>query len=411
MAIHKTSMFLLSCLIIGVTACNKGGVGPGKGKNLVLTATDQQKVTAGNAFTLKLFKNLDSANTASANLFVSPLSVSMAMGMVNNGSSGQTLAAINNTMDFTGFTPAQVNTFYNSLINQLPQLDPGTTLNIANSIWYNQTLSVLPQFLQTNTTAYNAKVQALDFTSQASVNTINNWVSSQTNGKITDIIDKISPNDMLYLINAIYFKSSWNEKFDASKTTKLPFYTTDNGTVQTNFMDGTIDFKRFDNTEADVFELPYTNSKYSMVIVMPAGGAPVKQLITNLDSTKWKTWMAGLNSVKVELKMPKFTFGYSTILNNNLSALGMGLAFSDAADFSGINATTKLQITAVNQKATIEVDENGTTATVVTSVGVGTTATPVPPPTVIDHPFIFAIREMSSGLILFTGVVNNPLVQ
>ena len=409
MVIRKTPLIVLFLLIIGFAFCNKSGINPGKGENLVLSTVEQQEVAADNAFTLKLFKNLDSANTGNANLFMSPLSVSFALGMASNGSNGQTLSAIKNTLDFGSFTQAQMNSYYNDLITNLPKLDPNTTLNIANSIWYRNSFSVLPSFLQTNSSFYHANVQALDFANPASVTTINNWVSKQTNGKISSIVNSIPAADIMYLINAIYFKSSWKEKFDASKTTMLPFYLTDNSQVQTNFMDGKIDFNRYDDNTADVFELPYSNSKYSLVIVMPAAGTTVQQLVKGIDSAKWQTWMKSLYPANTELKLPKFKFSYSVSLNNTLKALGMGIAFSDGADFTGINSTIPLQITDVEHKAFIEVDESGTTAAAATSVVIGISAVLNTPPTVIDHPFVFAIREMSSGLVLFTGVVNNPL--
>ena len=408
MLLRKTSLLLLSLLFIGFTSCHKGNVVPGKGINLVLSAVEQQQVTPTNAFTFKLFKNLDSANTGGANLFISPLSVGFAIGMTSNGAAGQTLTAIDNTMDFTGYSQAQVNTYYNDLITQLPKLDPNSTVNIANSIWYEQGFSVLPQFLQTNTTYYHANVQSLDFTSSSAATTINNWVNQETDGKIPAIVNQIPNGVIMYLINAMYFKSSWNEKFDVSKTAPLPFYLPDNSQVQANFMDGTIDYNRYGDNEAYVYELPYIDKKYSMVIVMPATGTSVNQLIASIDSAKWKTWMTGLEPANSELKVPKFTFSYTVDLSTPLKQLGMGIAFSGNADFSGINATFPLQITDVLHKAYIDVDESGTTAAAATSVSVGVSAVAQQPPTVIDHPFLLAIREMSSGLILFTGVVNNP---
>jgi len=407
---RRTLLLLLILLFTGLASCKKNGVVPSKGKDLVLTPAELQKVAADNAFSLKLFKKLDSASTGNTNLFVSPLSVSFAFGMTSNGANGQTLTAIRNTMDFNQFTQDLVNNYYDNLITNLPKLDPLTTINIANSIWYRQGFSVLPAFLQTNSSYYHAKVQALDFSSSSAPATINGWVNQQTNGKIPSIVGQIPANAVMYLINAIYFKSGWKEKFDPAKTAKRDFYLPDNSTVQTNFMDGKIGFNRFDNTEAHVFELPYSNSKYSMVIVMPANGQTVNQLAAGLDSAKWSSWMHNLAGGSAELKLPKFTFSYNVDLNSTLRALGMDIAFSDAADFRGINATQQLLITDVVHKAFIDVDESGTTAAAATSVEIGNGAPAQLPPTVIDHPFIFAIREMKSGLILFVGTVNNPLL-
>ena len=407
---RKTPLLILILLFTGLASCKKSGVVPGKGKDLVLTPAELQKVAADNAFTIKLFKNLDSANTVGTNLFISPLSVSFAFGMTSNGSSGQTLTAIRNTMNFNGFTQDLVNNYYDNLITNLPELDPLTTINIANSIWYRQDFSVLPAFLQTNSSYYHAKVQALDFSSPSAPATINNWVNQQTAGKIPAIVNQISQNEVMYLINAIYFKSGWKEKFDPARTAKRDFYLPDNSTVQANFMDGNIDYNRYDNTEAHVFELPYSNSKYSMVIVMPATGQTVNQLAAGLDSAKWSSWMTNLHGSNSDLKLPKFTFSYSVDLKNTLGALGMDIAFTDAADFTRIRAAGELKITDVLHKAFVAVDESGTTAAAATKVEISFTAPAPQPPVVIDHPFIFAIREMKSGLILFVGTVNNPLL-
>ena len=407
---RKTPLLVWILLFTVLASCKKSGVVPGKGKDLVLTPAELQKVAADNAFTLKLFKNLDSANTGTTNLFISPLSVSFAFGMTSNGANGQTLAAIRNAMDFNGFTQDLINNYYDNLITNLPQLDPNTTLNIANSIWYRQDFSVLPPFLQTNSSYYHAKVQALDFSSSSAPATINSWVNQQTGGKIPAIVEQIPSNAVMYLINAIYFKSGWKEKFDPARTAKRDFYLPDNSTVQANFMDGNIDYNRYDNTEAHVFELPYSNSKYSMVIVMPATGQTVNQVAAGLDSAKWSSWMTNLHGSNSDLKLPKFTFSYSTDLTTMLRAMGMDIAFTDAADFTRIRAAGELKITDVLHKAFVAVDESGTTAAAATKVVFGDTATANPPPTVIDHPFIFAIREMKSGLILFVGTVNNPLL-
>jgi len=405
--VRKTLLFVLGVLAICMVSCKKAERVSPTGKDLVLSPVELQKVTADNAFTLKLFKNLDSANTSNNNLFISPLSVSFAIGMTSNGSNGQTLAAIWNAMDFTGFTQDQVNNYYNKLINYLPQLDPNTTIDIANSIWYQQNFTVLPQFLQTNNSYYNAQIQALDFSSTSSVNTINNWVSSQTHGNIPTIIQQIPPGEVMYLINAIYFKSSWKEKFDPAATTKLPFLLADGSRVQTDFMSGTIDFNYFQNNDVNVFELPYSNGKYSMVIVTPTGSTTVQQLISGFDPVKWNTWITGLSPVKNFFAMPKFKFSYGTSLNNALTVLGMGIAFSNNADFSRINASTPLAISDVEHKAYVDVDESGTTAAAVTSVGVTLTASLG---YTVSRPFMFVIREMSSGLIVFAGTVNNPLL-
>jgi serpin B len=406
--LRKTPLLLLCFLIIGFASCKKAGsVTPALGKNLVLTSIEQQKATADNAFSLRLFKSVDSTNTAGTNLFISPLSVSFALGMTSNGAANQTLAAFKNTLNFAGLTQAQVNDYYSNLITNLPQLDPNTTLNIANSIWYKQGFNVLPQFLKTDSSYFHAQVQALDFTSASAPTTINNWVSNQTGGKIPTIINQIPGDEVMYLINAIYFKSVWKEKFDPSQTKSQPFYLTDGSTVQASFMDGTIDLNYYNDGKAAVYELPYSNSKYSLVILQPAIGTALKDFITSLDSTKWQTYMSGLTATNQQISFPKFKFSYFVNLNQPLKDLGLGIAFSDDANFSLIETPIPLKIDQVIHKAYVETDESGTTAAAATSVGIKTATASEPPPP-INHPFMFAIRQMSSGLILFAGTVNDP---
>lgn len=217
----------------------------------------------------------------------------------------------------------------------------------------------------------------------------------------------------MYLINAIYFKSTWKNKFDANKTSKQAFTTGDNTQVQTDFMTGKINhnvyYSNTNNTLTTVAEFPYSNDKYSMVVVLPAPGITPKALLTDLDQSKWQTWMAGLQLVSDLVYFPKFSFNYERSLNNDLISLGMGNAFSDKADFTGINATGGLTITSVKHKAFVEVNEQGTEAAAATSVTIQESSAPLNELR-LNRPFIFAIREKKTGLILFTGIVNNPLL-
>lgn len=401
-------LYAIIVLIIALTSCKKNNnAKPNLGRDLTLSAVELQKASADNTFTLNLFKTVASENTTSGNLFLSPLSVSMAVGMTSNGANGQTLTAIDSAMNFNGFTQDEINSYYNTLLTQLPELDPNTTLKIANSIWYRQDLSVLPQFLKTNDDNFHAKIQSLDFTNPSSVNTINDWVSAQTDGKIPKIVGQISPDNMMFLINAIYFKSLWANKFDPSKTVTKPFLTSNNTEVQTPFMNGEINCNYYNGTDATLLELPYSNNKYSMVIVLPTGNKSLNDIIGELGSDNWQNWTSQMHNFKADLYMPKFQYSYSIKLNNALTSLGMGIAFSPLADFSRISTTSGLQITEVDHKAYINVDESGTTAAAATSVVVGISAAPVNLIS-IDHPFLFVIREMKTGLILFIGTVNDP---
>lgn len=405
--------YYLSALALGLTAftaCKKTDVSvDAPGIELNLTATEMQKVSADNSFSLKLFKNLAAGNPATKNLMISPLSVGFALGMTSNGANGTTLDAIRSTLNFSGFTQDQVNAYYGKLITGLPLVDPKTTMNIANAIWYTQGLTVLSPFTQTNSTYYNATIKPLDFTSASSVQTINNWVSTNTNGKIPTIINQIPSDVIMYLINTIYFKGSWNQKFDVSSTQKGTFTLPDNSTVQTDFMNGTKDFNIYADGDVTVAELPYTNNRYCMDLIMPATGKSITDFVTSVDSAKFQGWMSKLTPVsKNTIVLPKFKFSYGSSLKDALTTLGMGIAFTDNADLSRISGG-RAKISDVQHKTFIQVDEDGTEAAAATSVSI--TATAVLSHTyTFDHPFMFVIREKFTGLVLFTGIVNNPLL-
>ncbi|TFF33796.1 serpin family protein [Mucilaginibacter psychrotolerans] len=411
----RISPLLFGLLMIGLVSCNKNdGIDPGEGKSLVLTAAEQQKVAADNAFTLKLFKEISASEGTNNNLFMSPLSVSFAVGMTANGARNETLDAINSTMNYTGFTQPAVNSYYNKLMTELPGLEPNTQLKIANSIWYRQGLEVLQPFIDVNTSSYQAKVQALDFASPAAQNTINSWVSDKTNGKIPSIVDAISSESQMFLINAIYFKSIWKTKFDAAETKKRTFNLPGSGTVQADFMAGKINYNNNIITEGGkttiIAEFPYAHDRFSMVAILPDASVSAKELIASINTDKWNTWMAGLGAQKSQVYLPKFKFSYGKSLKDPLINLGMGNAFSDMADFTGIRAAGGLTITDVKHKAFVDVNEQGTEAAAVTSVEIGTTSAGPIPVLEFNRPFIFVIREMKTGLVLFAGVVNNPLL-
>jgi len=403
---HNSPLFVLITLVICLASCKKDS-SKDKFSVLKLTAKEQQKAEADNKFTFNLLKQVAAGEPTSKNLMLSPLSVSIAVAMTSNGSNGQTLTDIRNAMQFKDFTEAEVNSYYQKLIKSLPELDSRAKLHMANSIWYRNNFSVLPSFLETNKTNYQAKVSALDFASPNSKNTINSWVNEQTQGKIPTIIDQISNDMVMYLINAVYFKSAWRSQFDKSNTAKAAFKLADGATVQTDFMQGDrIDLRVAVDQNAAIYELPYGNDIYSMVIVLPKVGVQLKDVVENIDANKWKIWADGLAKTNTSVKMPKFKFSYEKTLNETLAGLGMSNAFSDQANFTRINANGGLTISEVKHKTFLDVNEEGTEAAAVTSVGVALTS--LPQPIVIDRPFMFAIRERHTGLILFTGLVNNP---
>ncbi len=401
-----------ACLLLqSFSSCNKSRddkpLGPAK--DLILTATEKQKATRDNLFTFSLLQRATRTMPDGQNTLISPLSVSIALGMTANGANGETQAAFKQVLGFGNLNYEEVNSYYKKLLEELPALDPKTTLDIANSIWYRQGFSVLPGFLNVNRDYFSATVEELDFSSPDATERINGWVDQKTHGKIDKIIEEIPGDMVMYLINAIYFKGDWEQKFDKSKTRKVAFHRPSGTPLQTDFMNVEHRFRVLRNNEVSGVELPYGNDKYSMVMLLPAAGATVADLIELLNQDGvWNTWESQFSPVLTNLWVPKFKFSYENKLNDELIDLGLGIAFSGTADFTGINPDGRLQISEVKHKSFIEVHEEGTEAAAVTSVGIELTSMPQIHQLTLDRPFLFLIREKGNGLILFAGQLNDP---
>jgi serine protease inhibitor len=412
----KTPFRLTAVLLAVLTcACAKDPVGPPPRITALpraLTPQEQQLIQADNRFAIKLLKQAtaDTRDTL-PNLFVSPLSVAMALAMTYNGAATTTEAAIRRTLELDSMSITQVNESYRSLISLLRELDPHVQLQIANSIWYKQGYTVLQPFLDVNRDYYDARVGALDFTSPTAPATINGWVTEQTHGVIDHIVDAIPDNMRLYLINAIYFKGDWTEQFDPSLTQPRPFRLPDGSTVNVP----TMTHGREANVRltyrpyATILDLSYGGAAFSMTIVLPRDTSSADHLVEALTAEQWDEWTASLQPGAAEVYLPKFKLTNDLGLIPSLSALGMGIAFGCeplTADFTRIHVPSELCITEVKHKTYVDVDEEGTEAAAVTSVGVGTTS--VPPTIFVDRPFLFALRENLSGTILFMGVIRHP---
>ncbi len=409
--IRTAFSFGLAILVcISLASCD--GAGPGEVEPpRALTVQEQQLAEADNQFGLKLFRAV-SETEPGENVFISPLSVSMALGMTLNGARGETRAAMEETLELSGLSQEEINTAYRSLIDLLRGLDPRVTFTIANSIWYRQNFDVRQAFIETSKEYFDAEVAALDFGSPEALDAINGWVSENTQGKIDRIVQDIPPNVVMYLINAIYFKGTWQYQFDEEKTRQASFTRPDGSEVTVDMMtleEPTLAYYRDEQVTA--VELPYGDSLYAMTILLPNRDGNVDFLAAHPDADRWSEITSGLRSRELSaLEMPRFTLEYKKELNDVLKALGMEIAFDKRrANFGGINETLarKLYIDEVMHKTFIEVDEAGTEAAAATSVSIGFTS--VGPPTVrIDRPFVFVIREHHSGTILFIGKLTDP---
>jgi serine protease inhibitor len=371
-----------------------------------LTANETRVAGAANQFTLALFRRLSAAQPET-NVFVSPLSVSFSLGMAMNGASGTTLDQMRATLGFGQAQLSEINDGYRSLIALESGLDPTTTFTIANSMWYRSNFPVLQSFKDTLAHAFSAEVNASPFNA-STIGTVNDWVKAKTNGKILTILDGIDSSNVMFLINAIYFKGTWREQFDPQRTMDQPFESPQGaGGTQTVPMmnksrDSTALFAQTDNLTAG--ELLYGNGSFVMTLLIPQSGS-VEQLAASLDSAKWNTTLAQLHRSEVMVSLPKFQLAYERSLADDLKALGMQVPFvAGQADFTNMSPLgTQLYISFVKHKTFVNVDETGTEAAAVTNTGVSVTS--APPCLCVNRPFILVIRERFSGTILFIAKI------
>jgi serine protease inhibitor len=371
-----------------------------------LTAAEQALIQSDNAFGLKLFREIHAQEEPGKNLFISPLSVAMALGMTYNGAVGATYEAMQETLELQGLSLEEVNQSYRGLIDLLAGLDPTVEWLLGNSIWYREGFEVRPEFLEVNQEYFDAEVAALNFASPDAAPTINDWVSEKTNGRIEEIVDDpISPDIVMFLINAIYFKADWTVQFDPDLTVDRPFTLADGSQKQVPMMTypDVVEVGYFSDQQVEALDLPYGGGAYSMTILLPAEAGDIGALVESLDAERWAAIVAGLVTSEFNVVMPKFTLEYELLMNDVLKALGMEIAFTPAADFSKI--APGIWIYYVKHKTFVDVYEEGTEAAAVTVVAMGLGA---PAVVQVDRPFLFVIRENFSGTILFMGLIMDP---
>jgi len=402
---------------VAVVAACSDATGPSGGARRItelpraLSSGELAVIGASNAFGFNLLRELDRTRSNS-NIFMSPLSASMALGMTMNGAAGQTFAEMRSTLGFGAQSSAEINASYRSLIDMLRALDPTVDVRIANAIWYRAGFPFEASFLDESKQFFDAKVAPLDFAAPGAVPTINDWVRASTNGKIDNIVDGPIPGDVvMYLINAIYFNGSWTTRFDKRLTKPDQFTTVDGSAAPIAMMRRTDTVRVAETVDAQVVELPYGGDAFAMTIILPKPGESIAALVSSLSADAWQATLAATTSEKVELYMPKFSLRWEALLNDPLESLGMRQAFQgDVADFTRMSrsAGSQLYISKVKQKSFVDVHEEGTEAAAATSVEISVTCTCGPWVIRIDRPFVFAIRERLSGTILFLGKIVRP---
>lgn len=408
----KMHLLWLVMPVILMMSCDKANLDPGKGKELELNDTQVGLVEQSNEFSFSFFNQANQNLTAQMNAMISPLSIQAVLAMTANGAQGDTRAQILKGIGLEGVAEEDLNQYFQLLIADLPRLDPQVTLEIGNSIWYRQGFHVERQFLNTNERLFGAEILEADFDNPGTVTKINQWASDATNGKIEQVIENLDAAAVMLLMNAVYFKGDWTEQFDVSKTVKDKFTTAAGASIETDFMWNEQSYKALRHADFDGVELPYGRGKYSMIVLKPKAEKTPRQVIEAVGAPGvWKEIIAEASETKLRLGLPKFKFSYGNQLNQALQSLGMQRPFTEEADFTRINKGGNLLISEVKHKSFVDVNEEGTEAAAVTSVVIELTSMPMPPQEIkLDEPFVFMIREVSSGLILFLGQVNDPTI-
>jgi serine protease inhibitor len=373
--------------------------------------TDTKIVESSNKFGFKLFSEVLKNDRGKNNVFISPLSVAIALAMTYNGASGSTQQAMAKTLELEGMNLPEINSSYAAALKQLlDDSDAKVQLNIANSLWANQEVSFAPDFIKRSQDFYQAKVSNLNFKDAAASNIINNWIKENTNGKINKIVEKIEPNQVLFLINAIYFKGNWSNEFNKSQTAQSPFYITPNRRKQHPMMSQEGDYRYYESEQFQAVSLPYgKDGKLSFYIFLPKQNSNLKSFYQNLNVDDWEKWMTQFNKQKGFIRLPRFKTDYEVTLNDALKSLGMEEAFSNKANFSGMGKN--FAISQVKHKTFVEVNEEGTEAAAATSVGIVATSLrqePEPFRMIVDRPFFCAIRDNETGSVLFMGSIIEP---
>jgi serpin B len=393
-----------------------------------LTTEQQVFVNDNNQFTMKFLKTVNDVDQNGKSFIYSPLSITYVLGMVNDAAEGETERELEQTLGFHERGIQAVNDYCKNLIDNLPKVDNKVTLNIANAIFLNKNYTLKPQFTQDMQTYYNAKAEALDFSASSTLNHINGWCNEKTNGMIPTILEKVDPSIISYLLNAIYFKADWASKFD-QKNTKEETFTTEEGSIKMPLMHQNVLINYVKNAIFSAVNIPYGNGMWNMTVLLPEEGKTTDDIINHLAACgingiegafcEIEDGIATMRAVtfspyEVDLKLPRYETSSDTDeieggLVGLMKKMGINRAFYGGLAEIPNMCEAPVYIDMMRQKAKIKVNEEGSEAAAVTVAGVtygSASSEPKEYPKATFHanrPFVYVIREASSGVILFVG--------
>jgi serpin B len=327
--------------------------------------------------------------------------------MTLNGANGATRDSMLKALRVSSLTPEIINNSWRDLSTALLNVDKRVLISIANSVWSEKNFEVKVPFRNILTDDYDAESKSFDITNPLAYQDINNWIDDKTNGLIKEMLSGLEDNTVMLIVNAIYFKGKWKSQFDKARTLNGTFYKADGTASQVPMMKKIADYKIYYGEGFVLAEFPYGQGNFVMDVLLPDSQHGISETISLLNEDDFEGYIDRLAERKIDLSFPRFKYGFKQQLNEILTSMGMGVAFTDNADFSNIS-DMKLLINRVIHQAFIETNEEGTEAAAATIVDVGTTS--MPPSVNIDHAFLYLIRETTTNSILFMGKVADPLV-
>lgn len=389
-------------------------------KQVPVRLTDEQKdyVKANNEFAFNLFRQ---TNGKKESRIISPLGVSCMLGMLNDGADGGTATEIQDAMGMQNSDKASVNNYFSNLYANLPKVDPNVELNIANALFVDKSIKILSSFVKVMTTSYGAVVQQLDFSDPSAISAINKWCEKQTKGEVNNILDETSNDAFAYLLNAVFFKASWTDKFN-SEDTRDETFTRENGTTVSLPMmnrQAKVLYTKAPNYSAIC--LPYSSGAFNMYVLLPDEGVSVDDVVSSLSAQGWEKQKEKMSNIVedvyvnedgqaytteagryIYIKIPRFTAVFNTDMTIPLQNMGINKAFTENAEFPFIS-DQKLPLAAIRQQTRIVVDEEGTKTAAVAASDIVTEAFTAPLTFYANSPFLYLIQENTSGIILFAG--------
>jgi serine protease inhibitor len=408
--VKLAAVFVISPLI--AMSCSKSGEElPNEPVPINLSQDQIALIESGNSFAFDIFMKVLGSAGENENVMISPLSISYALSMTLNGADGATRDSMLKALRMSGITPDEINDSYKNLTGALLSVDKRVLISIANSVWVEKNFTVKKSFTDILTNYYDAESRSFDINDASAPDKINIWIEDKTNGLIKEMIDKLEDNTVMLLINAIYFKGKWKSQFDKSKTAEMPFYKNGGSNVDVPMMKQKNDYRVHEGDGFVVAEFPYGQGNFVMDIIIPNDQGSFSNTLAMVNDENYTSWINQMRSRETDLSFPRFKYGFKKKLKDILTDMGMGIAFSDDADFSNITDLYDLLINDVAHQSFIETNEEGTEAAAATVVEIGTTsALPTPLVLKLDHPFIYIIREVTTNTIIFMGKVADPSI-